>query len=75
MHVKAHYLTKLVNGKVERETSKSIRFPRVPTSVCVARDKFPGAQNFSVSPKKPAEREVSPSELVQELLWKSIDEH
>ena len=31
----------------------NLRFPRVPTSVCVVMDKFPSAQNFSVSPKKP----------------------
>jgi hypothetical protein len=35
--------------------SSIVRFPRVPTSVCMAMDKFPGAQNFSVSPKKPLE--------------------
>src|SRR5262249_8734581 len=34
------------------------RFPRMPTSVCVTMDKFPGAQNFSVSPKKPLALQV-----------------
>jgi hypothetical protein len=36
--------------------SSIVRFPRVLTSVCVVMDKFSGAQNFSVSPKKPEEK-------------------
>jgi hypothetical protein len=51
--IRAAMINQRLRAILDNSPTVSVRFPRVPTSVCVAMDKFPGAQNFSVSPKKP----------------------